>query len=423
MELIEWFGGEVTRLALTNPARARRLLLTGYRANLAALHLPAMNPQLSPGRRYAAITVMKVIIRSLSRGENGALVSLFTPCEPLSAAGIAPYSLEAVSGYLAGTHCETRFQENAVEHGSPDTLCSYHRTFCGAAETGLLPPPRFIVYTSLACDGNMVTFPYLAKKFDVPCFFIDVPYEKSEDAVQDVARQLAQMKTFVEDVTHRRVTDEALRAAVRRSRVSAETYLRYLAAERERRLPDDATGEMFAAFMARILLGTPEAETYFSRIAQDIGKAPLSRAKRLVWVHAIPNMQPSLRRIMNFSDKAFITGCELCYDSLFIPQDENDPYGSMARRLVYSGYNGSYQGRVDNALRMAKLTDADGAVIFAHFGCKATLGAAQLMKAALEAQGLPALVLDGDACSPASTGDGQLATRLEAFLEMLEAAQ
>jgi len=34
---------------------------------------------------------------------------------------------------------------------------------------------------------------------------------------------------------------------------------------------------------------------------------------------------------------------------------------------------------------------------------------------------VPAVILDGDACAPANTGDGQLSTRLGAFLEMLEA--
>ena len=42
-----------------------------------------------------------------------------------------------------------------------------------------------------------------------------------------------------------------------------------------------------------------------------------------------------------------------------------------------------------------------------------------------ELDGLPAAAceppLDGDACCPANTGDGQLATRMQAFLELLEA--
>lgn len=421
MTIIERFGAEVTDLAQRDPARARRLLLAGYRANLLTLHPPLANKELPASRRFAASVVTKVIIRALTRPQNAALVSLFTPCEPLFAAGVTPYSLEAVSDYLAGTHCETRFQELAGETGVPDTMCSFHRTFLGAAENGLLPSPRFIIYTSLACDGNMITFPYLAKKFDVPCFFIDVPYEKSEDAVRDVAGQLERMTQFVQDVTGRRVTREALCEGVRRSRLSAQSYAAYLDAERERRLPGDATGEMYAVFMSRILLGSRESERYFAALAREIRRRPVSDAKRLLWLHVMPNMQPALRSALNFSDRVFVTGCDLCYDSLLIGQNEQEPYLSMARRLVESGFNGSVEQRIENALRTARRTNADGAVVFAHWGCKSTLGAAQLIKTALEEQGLPTLVLDGDACCPANTGDGQVATRLGAFLEMLEA--
>ena len=421
MDLVSWFGGRVADLARRNPARARALLLAGYRAELLAVRPPFVRRDLPPARRYAASEVTRLILAALADPHNAALVSLFVPCEPLFAAGVTPYSLEAISGYLMGAHCEVPFQEQAAERGVPETLCSFHRTFLGAAESGLLPRPRMIVYTSLACDGNMVTFPHLQQRYGAPCYFLDVPYEKTEDAVQDVARQLRGMVEFVQDVTGRPVTEEALRAGVARSRRSGEQFQRYLAAEAERQLPGDATGEMYAAFMSHNLLGSQAGETFFSRLAGEIAAAPRSRARRLLWLHVIPYMQPALRTALNFSDSLFVPGCDLCYDSLLIPQDENDPYGSMARRLVYSGFNGSPDVRIARARELAAQTHADGVVLFAHWGCKSTLGATQLIKTALEADGLPTLVLDGDACCPANTGDGQLATRMQAFLELLEA--
>nr|MBP8990252.1 2-hydroxyacyl-CoA dehydratase [Clostridia bacterium] len=55
-----------------------------------------------------------------------------------------------------------------------------------------------------------------------------------------------------------------------------------------------------------------------------------------------------------------------------------------------------------------------------HWGCKNTLGSSRLIKQALEESGLLTLVLDGDGCDPANNSDGQMATRLDAFLELLE---
>ena len=72
------------------------------------------------------------------------------------------------------------------------------------------------------------------------------------------------------------------------------------------------------------------------------------------------------------------------------------------------------------AEKLAKLTDADGGILFAHWGCKGTIGASGLIKKALEDAGLPTMILDGDGCNPANTSDGQASTRLQAFVEMLK---
>lgn len=42
-----------------------------------------------------------------------------------------------------------------------------------------------------------------------------------------------------------------------------------------------------------------------------------------------------------------------------------------------------------------------------------------LIKNSLENAGLPTMVLDGDGCNPANSSDGQVSTRLQAYLEML----
>jgi hypothetical protein len=226
------------------------------------------------------------------------------------------------------------------------------------------------------------------------------------------------------------VPEEALKAAVRRSRLSGESFLAQASPhERTRHLPGDGTGEMYSRLYESYPAGFPGRVRPISlglERADDRGSAPESdapggfsgytcdplyaaRAPReaLDFQGQMPirrRLRPVLRQPVR--SRRTRTGAV---------------YSPWRARLVYSGYNGSVDGRIENALKTARLTNSDGAVIFAHWGCKATLGASKLMKDALEAEGLPALILDGDACAPANTGDGQLATRLEAFLEMLEA--
>ena len=69
-------------------------------------------------------------------------------------------------------------------------------------------------------------------------------------------------------------------------------------------------------------------------------------------------------------------------------------------------------------------TRPDGAYCGAHPGRRTplyadTLGGAQLAKRMFEEAGIPLLILDGDGCDRSHGGEGQTATRLGAFLEML----
>ena len=70
--------------------------------------------------------------------------------------------------------------------------------------------------------------------------------------------------------------------------------------------------------------------------------------------------------------------------------------------------------------RPPSLQKAEGMVVFAHWGCKGTIGASALFKRTFEAAGYPTLILDGDIGDPANCSDGQMATRFGAFIEMLE---
>ena len=92
----------------------------------------------------------------------------------------------------------------------------------------------------------------------------------------------------------------------------------------------------------------------------------------------------------------------------------------MAQRLVYSVFNGPVTRRIDRGIAEARRLKADGAVWFCHWGCKHTLGGAQLAKKRFEEAGIPCLILDGDGCDRSHGGEGQLATRIDAFVEMLE---
>lgn len=60
---------------------------------------------------------MQRIIQALEKPERAAMVSIFVPGELLTAAGLTPYSVEALSCFMAGTKCEQTFLRKTEEEG------------------------------------------------------------------------------------------------------------------------------------------------------------------------------------------------------------------------------------------------------------------------------------------------------------------
>ncbi|MCD7708270.1 MAG: 2-hydroxyacyl-CoA dehydratase family protein, partial [Clostridiales bacterium] len=342
----------------------------------------------------------------------------FTPCELMQEVGLAPYNVEGFSCYLTGSRAEEAFLAHPGEEGISDTLCSYHRSFLGAAEMGVLPKPRCIVYTNLICDANMLTFRRLAEEFDVPSFFIDVPYEQEERNVAYVARQLRELSKFLEEQTGRKIDPASLTERLRCSKRTLRNCRKAQAARARHFVPTDLVTPLYAGMTNNVMLGTPEEERYTKMLLDDLSTAEPARGKRIYWMHTIPFWSDAVKKEFCFSENAQIIACELAqaYDGDI---DPDHPYEAMARRMVYNSFNGNATRRIENGIRHARELNCDGAIWFAHWGCKHTAGAAQLAKKKFEEAGIPLLILDGDGTDRSHGGEGQTATRIGAFLEML----
>lgn len=412
------FGEIVGAEALINPEKARRILLTGYRIQEKRLkYFP--DKRLPASGQYVARIVIQNIISALAKPENTALVSIFVPGELLMAAGIVPYSVEAMSCFLAGTDCEQALLAESESEGFPETMCSYHRVFLGAAMTGLVPKPKCTIYTNLACDGNKMTFPYLKKKYQIPGFYIDVPYEKSHDSVMYVADQLRELKIFLEDITEKKIPEETVQKAVARSKEASDNYNQQLALRKNHDPVSSLTNEVYALFMCHLLAGSPEAVKYTKLLLEDVKKAPDARGLRILWMHMMPYLQKPAIDVFNYSQDVHISACDFVADG-FQQMHATDPYEALAGKMVNCIYNGSMEQRLQRDVELAELTGADGGIVFSHWGCKNIIGASTLIKNALEDAGFPTMILDGDGCNPVNSSDGQVATRLQAHCEMLK---
>lgn len=417
MQIVETFGHSIETLSGASPERARRLLRTGWEAQRLKF---AMMPdrKLIPADRYLAGLMMDAMLAPLKKPQDSVMISIFVPCELLQETGLNPYNVESFSCYLAASKAERAMLQQSENCGISETLCSYHKTFLGAAQKGLLPKPRCIVYTNLTCDANLVTFCRLAEIFHVPAFAIDVPMQQTQANVAYVAGQLRELADFLEKVTGKTIEESRLKERVKRSRRSLCQFEAFQRTRADRYIPQDLVSPLYAGMVNHILLGTPRQEKYTQMLLRDVKKAPPAKGKRIYWMHTIPFWSDAVKEALSMKEEAQIVGCELS-QVLPLDFDPEKPFEAMAYRMVYHALNGSITRRIDNGIRRAKEAGADGAVWFCHWGCKHTLGGAQLAKKKFEEQGMPLLLLDGDGCDRSHGGEGQTSTRLGAFLEML----
>ncbi len=418
--VVEKFGQFVGRKIPEDPASARQWILRAYRVfGWYQDHFP--DKKKPPSRQYLASACMHFMIAGYSHMDQAALVSIFMPCELLQAFDLHPICAEMYSTYLNGAGSEHPFIEAAEAAGVPETYCSYHKVVMGAALNGVMAAPGCILNTSLACDANNLTFRTLAQIFGRPQYYLDVPYTKNETSVDYVAAQLKEIQAALEEHLGRKMDPARLQAAVQRSAATIENVRATLPYRRTRAFATDLTSELYEGLMVHNMLGTPEALEYSRLLLQDYQNAPAApeNSIRLLWMHSNPFWQASVRELFNFRPDQQILATELGYDNWQV-FDPADPYRYMASRLVYNPYNGPVQDRIAAAAEMAQQTGADGVVLFCHWGCKETCGASALIKKELEARGFPTLVLNGDGVDRMNAGDGQMLTRLEAFLEMLK---
>ena len=375
--------GQLVDDAIPKPELARQLLLLGYRAKDVQLLL-APEKELTPARQYAAQIAMDAMIAPLAHPQRAALVNIFMPCELLHA---------------------------------------FHKALLGMGLSGTAGKPLFTACTSIACDANNLTFRRLAQHYGIPHFYLDVPYDHDEYAVAEVSDRLREFAAFLEDATHQKLDEAALQQAVAHSGRTLELLQQAQAAKAGRNLHNDVTSEFYEVFVTHTMLGTPQAEQYARKLLADIEASPMGGGTRLLWAHAVPFYQAPVRERLNFSAENQLITCDMNADTLGCYMDPDKPFESMAARLVNNIFNGSAQHRIQRALELCRMQQIDGVVYFCQWGCKQTMGAAQLFKSALEAEGYPVLLLDGDGCDRANTMDGQTATRLDAFLEMLHSKQ
>lgn len=419
--VIERFGRTCGDHIDDAPDMVRRALVLGFSLKrLQTRRLP--DRTLLPSSRMAARLTLEQVTGALEHPDEMVVTSIFLPNEVFHCLGLRPVTAEAITEFISGAWAEDGFATTAEEAGIPETFCSYHRVLLGAAFSGVLPPAPMVASCSVACDANNLTFKALEDSWGCRRCYVDVPYDATREACDYVAGQLREMADVAQDAFGRRLDEELLSQAVARSMTSLDTLAATVPGRSRRYLANDMTTELYFALCEHLMLGTEEGVELFSQLGRDLETAEPFEGTSLFWMHMTPYHLVPFQEALNASRATQIVGCDMTFDQVGLGErwfGAERPYHAMAERLVRNAFNGPAERRAEHAVRLARESGADGAVIFCHWGCKNTMGASQLFRATFEQAGIPVLVLDGDGCMRSNCPAGQMSTRLAAFLELL----
>lgn len=408
----------VKKQTIEHPGETWDKILLGFKANkLRTRLLP--NRGLSKGYQKLETMMMSLVADSLACKESYIWGNIFAPCEIIQCLGLNTLSIETLSCYFSGYHLEDYFIDYAQNEGIAPTLCSYHKTFVGAIDSGAVPVPEYAVTTSLSCDGNLNTFRYLEKKKGVPFTFLDIPYGDDPASVDYLADQLQEFACQLEQRTGRKFEMEKLQEILRIENETRRELMRFFELQSEYYYPGDLISHLYLMMGMHLKIGTQEFLDQIRFMIEDIQTYPKFEGKKILWIHLLPFYQESLQHYLNESKEYQIIASDIILDYMEELEWER-PFHALARKIIHNLYNGSYSHKADMVERLADHLHPDAVIQFCHWGCKQSSGGSVLLKERLQKKGIPMLILDGDGIDRRNSHDGQIKTRLEALLEMIQ---
>ncbi len=418
MNPIQTYGNFIKKYAPNHPQAAYRMICCGLMLEkLRARYIS--NRGLPDAYRYLNGYAVNEVLSALRHPKETVWANLFAPVEVLQCFDVHTLSIECLSSFLSGFTVEDFFLDFAENEGIAPTLCSYHKNFIGAVDSMVIPPAAFAVTTSTICDGNVNTFRHLAQRHSIPSYLLDIPDQDSTEACAYVVEQLEELIAKLEDTFKKKMDMERLSQVLQRENESKESYRRTLQMMQRKAYPSTLTLQMYMLFANHLNIGTPEILSFYQQMEREVAAAPDFFGTNIFWVHLLPYYQETLQSYFNGSEHYQIQGMEMSLDYME-PLDVKHPLPALAKKMINNIYTGSYERKANLVQQVAKEIQPDGVIQFCHWGCKQSSGGAMILKEKMQEIQMPFLILDGDGMDRRNSHDGQIKTRFEAFLEIIQ---
>ena len=406
----------------------------------------AQNNEGKEKRKIKAAGRMKEIMTSYyidaktaeQTGKKVAWITSGGPVEPLIAMDIIPVYPENHGAMIGASKMGVDLCLKAEEMGYSSDLCSYARSDIGCAPVnggpiGGLPKPDMLVCCNNICGTVLKWYEVQARYFNIPLFILDTPFTHvgfSAEAKNYVKRQILEYIEFLENATGKKFDHDRMREVGKLSLEGQRLWQAVLDMAVNRPSPLSAFDAFFHLALIVTLRGTQQTVDYYKllldemreRVSQKIG-AVADERYRLLWDNL-----PIWYRMKWLSDKfASENACLVadtyttawCGSMKYIR--ENDFLDTMAEGYSRIYLNIGVDQMADQVIAMAEKYAVDGVVMHSNRSCKPySFGQYDIQRIVAEKMGIPTLMIEADMVDERNFSEGQVETRIEAFIEVLK---
>ena len=353
--------------------------------------------------------------------------NLFFPTEILNAMDCRIRTLETYAA-LFGRKADKVKEAlgRAAQKGFDGRTCSFLRMLEGME----LEKPDYVVSTMQPCQQAERVFADLVREHNIPdrLYSLQTPINgHSRNAVEMMADGLAESVSLMEKAFGRKLDPARLEEACRLSNEAAAlakkcAHLRFTSPPLVR-----GSEAIYNAVVFSQLWGTQDLvdiqQAYYEELLAKKEwvekRYALGDTHRLLWLHLPPFYDSKHLDFVEKTCNAPIVFEETNFVA-WEPLDPKDPYRSLAKKLLQSGF-------LDPSLRVEYVKKAipagqfNGVILYTHgFGrCSlADRAFSKQLRETLDAVGVPLLALEGD-CMDASIDPCSTVTKIASFVEAL----
>lgn len=372
------------------------------------------------------------LLKAAEEGEFIAAHTVFFPAEIIYGMGLVPMHTETATWMISLFTAECAdLIAGGAELGLVSEICSPHRGVAGAYHIKALPRPDVILWSNMICDNTAKCGELIMEINDIPGFFLDHPFQDTQDERNYLTGELKEMVYFLEQHSGRKMDWNHFSEIVARMDRQIELFREINELRKTIPTPFRSQGFLELVSVDYLFPGQPEAIEYLETLRDEL-KDMVKNGQG-----AVPDER--FRLMTLFIPPMYLTGyigsLSEQYRAVSVTEpfftyygagnlDPDRPLESVTQKsfmLPEMRMYGPMDGRaIDSITHCAREYKIDGAVYYADVGCRQSCATIKMFKDVLNDIDIPVLTLDCDVVDPTITSKEEVKDKMERFFELLE---